>query len=199
MYPADNLVELIAEDAGTITYEKINKVLVNHCAGIQVLLGPQIGEGYVDITPESATQLIDSLRGQADFTVFDLPSQPTEAVQTVLRKCDIVVVVLEREPSSVKAATVLLDLLKSRGIGGGTVVAVTVTRSPVSSPVTADYLQKNLDCRLVAMIPPDADGCAAAMRSRALVTKARPESMCSAALKAMSKKLVEDRVPALTF
>lgn len=199
MWPTENLADLLEDESSNITCSKTSNILVKHQAGFEVLLGPQKGQEYLEDRPEATEQLIESLIGRAEFTIFDLPTHPTKGVQTVLRRCDLVVVVLEREPSSVKAAGILLDMMKSHGVGGGTVSAVVVTRSVHSSPITSEYLQKNLDCRLVAMIPPDPDACIAAVRSGTPVVNARPDSLCSLALMEMSERFADDQVPALTF
>ena len=202
VYPDEhphNIADLLEESTDNITAESVEKLLVHHASGMNVLLGAQHGDGYHRVTSEQAESLVTSLRGHAHFTIFDLPACPTEAVETVIKNCDQVLVVLEREPASVQAAKVLFSTLVADGVLHGDIGAVVVHRAAVSSPIPLEYLREQLCCPIVAMIPPASEACAAAARSREPLIQFRHDSDCAEALENFANKLTGDHLPALAF
>lgn len=194
-----SIAELLAIPDVEITPEKVESVLVQRACGMKVLLGPQEGDGYHRVTRNQADAIVAILRGQSQYTIFDLPAWPTEAVQAVLGKCDQVLLVLERDPASVQAAQVLLRTLVSDGIVHGNIAAVIVNRSIVASPIPIAYLQQNLSCPIIAVIPPAPDACAAAARSFEPLIMFRHDLDCAEALAALAKKLAVDHPAMLAF
>lgn len=194
-----SIAELLTIPANEITPERVDSLLIHHSSGMKVLLGPQEGDGYHRITRDQAESLVASLRGHASYTIFDLPAWPTEAVETVLGKCDQVLLVLEREPASVHAAQVLLNTIISDGVIHGNISAVVVNRSLIASPIPIAYLQQNLSCPIIAMIPPAPDACAAAARSYEPLIMFRHDLDCAEALAALAEKLTTDHPPVLAF
>ncbi len=202
VYPNEhphNLAELLDAPVEEINSGSVERLLIHHTSGMNVLLGAQDGDGYHQITAEQAEALVTSLRGHANYTIFDLPAWPTAAVETVLANCEQVILVLERDPAAVQAAKVLLSTLVSDGVVHGDISAVVVNRTVVSSPIPIDYLQQNLSCPIIAMIPPASDACAAAARSREPLIQFRHDLDCAEALESLAEKLTMDHIPALSF
>ena len=202
VYPSEhphNLAELLDGAADAINEESVEKLLIRHTSGMKVLLGAQEGDGYHRITGDHTQALVASLRGHAEYTIFDLPTWPTDAVETVLANCEQVILVLEREPAAVQAAQVVLSTLVSDGIVHGDIAAVVVNRGAVASPIPVDYLQQHLDCPIIAMIPPASDACAAAARSHEPLIQFRHDLDCAEALEDLAEKLTQGHLAALAF
>ena len=202
VYPDEhphNLAEILDEPADIITPASVGQLLVHHISGMKVLLGAQKGDGYHRITAEQAERLVLSLQQHARYTIFDLPPCPTEAVEAVLRHCEQVYVVLEREPASLQAAKVLLSTLISDGVVHGDIGAVVVNRTGVAFPIQLDYLRKHLSCPIVAMIPPASEACAAAARSREPLVSFCHDSDCAEALEELADKLTQHHLCQLAF
>ena len=202
VYPSDhphNIAELFDQPTGAIDHEAVERLLIDHSSGVRFLLGSQDGDRYHRVTADLAEALVCSLRGHADYTLFDLPPWPTEAVEVVLQNCDQVLLVLEREPASLQAAKALLSTLTSDGLILRDVGAVVVNRSALSVPIPLDYLRKNLSCPIVAMIPPAPDACAAATMSREPLIQFRHDADCAQALEVLAKNLTKAQLPALAF
>lgn len=197
--PTDNLASLVSEKADGITMEQVEKLLVRHKCGCQVLLGPQITEGYLELTPDHADSLVNILGQKADNIILDLPSQPSEAIQTVLKQSDFVCLVLERDAASLRSARVMLDLLHSRGVSGSNIGAIVVNRFPTTSRISVASIQKDLPCRIIGVIPPEPELCEKAAGAGVPLATLQPSSEWDHSLSQLTERLREDQTPALTF
>ena len=199
LLPTDNLASLVSEESEGISAGHLEKLLVRHASGLQVLLGPQANEGYLEITPDQANSIVQTLRSKANYVIIDLPYQPSEAIQTVLRQSDFVCLVVEREAASLQAALVMLKLLQSRGVIGSRVGAIIVNRARSSSQLNVAHIQKNLPCRLIGVVPPEPELCEKAVNEGIPVVMAQPESLWAESLTHLADRLLEDYTPALTL
>lgn len=81
--------------------------------GLRVLAAPQYPENFGAIRGDQAGAIVDAAVRTSDVVLVDLPCNASEANREVLCKADLVALVIEREPSSIAAARVLLTMFNS--------------------------------------------------------------------------------------
>ncbi len=162
-------------------------------SGLRVLLGPPPDR---EVTAAQAEAVVDALVAAADRVVVDLAPRASAANAAVLRRADRIVMVLEREPASVAAASRLLEYLRAACRLEGLVHAVVVNRVALACPLPLEEIERQLQIPVLAVIPPNADLCVQARRSGAPVVFYQPESALGGCLLELAAKLEEDHAVA---
>ena len=93
--PALNMRVLLDENSGSLSKQKIKDCLVFHPSGLKLLLGPQDFHS-VDITAEQVELIGHEISQQADYTLFDVSDICSKAVDAVLKRSDMVLLVAVR-------------------------------------------------------------------------------------------------------
>jgi pilus assembly protein CpaE len=109
---ADLLPELEAGDElSTDTF------VINHSAGIRVLLAPPSPEMAELITPLAAKRMIEALRQTHDLVVVDCMSSFNDTTLAILDLADIVLTMLSLEITSIKNIRLFLEVAEQLGYG----------------------------------------------------------------------------------
>jgi MinD-like ATPase involved in chromosome partitioning or flagellar assembly/ActR/RegA family two-component response regulator len=152
--PAENLTHLLDLPPQRIDERELSARLCKGPAGLRLLYGPQKVEEFRELPPAAVEAVIQGLARTAEYVFLDLPCQPSPATQAAVRLCHYLALVTEREPGSVFAGRVMLDVLRSWGVSGGMAGAVVVVRMASGAPMKLPEMQAQLGCDLVGMIPP---------------------------------------------
>ena len=105
------------------------------------------------------------------------------------RRCDLVMVVLDRDPSSVHAAALELNRLRSWGIEHRRLAAVIVNRSALAAPPAIPEIEAQLGCEMFGMVPPSADYCASAIKRHLPLVLFEPDCLAAHALLTLANRL----------
>ena len=139
--PLHDIGSLLMYDAPQITMDKFESALSVHSNGLRILASPQYPENFRPISGEQAAAILDAGIRTSDLVLVDLPSNASEANREVLRKADLVAMVVEREPSSIAAARVMLSLLQAWGvrvpIGSVVVSRVNLPDAPMGADINS--------------------------------------------------------------
>jgi Flp pilus assembly CpaE family ATPase len=157
------------------------------------LFGPSWQELPIDFSPSTAVQLINHLAALAQYTVLDIARYPWSTCEASLRLCDCVMLVLEPDPLSLDSGRALLNQLRQWGVPRSAVCAVVVKRAPVSAPINLQELRSALDCNIAATLPPDPDGCLAALRQGVPLMKLRPDSLYAGIVATLGETLTKEK------
>jgi CheY-like chemotaxis protein len=103
------LLELTAEQ---IKRPEIERRLVQHSSGLQLLLAPQIGSEH-ELTEGHAEKILEVLSARADYLILDLPYLRGEAMRRTMELSDQVLLVTEPESLSVQCARGQIEQLKA--------------------------------------------------------------------------------------
>ena len=184
--------------------EKINpisldKCLTNHKTGLKLLLAPRNLQDPRDITPPQSEHIVNELAGMADYTLVDLPAQPSMVTRMAAQRCNFLVVVLEPEEICVAGAQSMLLSIQSWGITGDSIGAVVVKHSPDTLFMNLHPLRSSLNCKIIGVIPPDPDSCMKALKTGSPGVVSQPESNFAAAMWELAARLAKDQVAALVF
>jgi DNA-binding response OmpR family regulator len=192
--PSGNLSQLDLTFAIPITSEQLRPLLLQHDSGLHVLHGPQSSDGFVEISPRFAANLVLTMGRMADYTVFDFPAVPSPANLASLSHCDQVFLVLEPEVSSLAAGVAMSQQLTNACTAGNFSGVIVVRRTASSNSLTAGEIESVMDCPVLGVLLPDPDTCYASLKSGAPLVLSHSDSALSHAFREFVQKSV-DNVP----
>jgi pilus assembly protein CpaE len=109
---ADLVPEL--EQAGH-EVESIDTFVINHSAGIRVLLAPPTPEMAELITPTGVRRVIDALRQTHDLVVVDCTAYFNDTTLAILDSADVILTMLSLEITSIKNMRLFLEVAEQLG------------------------------------------------------------------------------------
>src|SRR5436305_3588714 len=107
---ADLVPELEAGEA-----ESLDTFVINHSAGVRVLLAPPTPEMAELITPSGVRRVIDGLRKGHDLVVIDCTSWFNETTLAILDAADVILTMLSLEITSIKNMRLFLEVAEQLG------------------------------------------------------------------------------------
>jgi Flp pilus assembly CpaE family ATPase len=173
---------LCALGAAGIDAAGVGSRLCSFPLGLRVLFGPQGLDEFGEIDPRAAEALINTVSGMAERVVIDLPPLSSPLTQVVVKQCDFVLIVLERDPASVHAAKIVLRLLRAWGITQLVTGAIVVNRVTTYIPMPMSDIAPQIDCAILGVVPPAIDLCARANQAGSPVVFFQPESTLAGVL-----------------
>jgi pilus assembly protein CpaE len=115
-----SIADLIPEvEAGEL--ESVNTFVINHSAGIRVLLAPPSPEMAELITPSGVKKVIDVLRRDHDLVIVDCTSYFNDTTLAILDSADIILTMLSLEITSIKNMRLFLEVTEQLGYETGKV------------------------------------------------------------------------------
>src|SRR4051794_12609929 len=109
-----SIADLVPElEAGEL--ESIDTFVINHSAGIRVLLAPPSPEMAELITPAGVKRVIEALRKDHDLVVVDCNSWFNETTLAILDAADTVLTMLSLEITSIKNMRLFLEVADQLG------------------------------------------------------------------------------------
>ncbi|HEY6568773.1 MAG TPA: response regulator [Candidatus Limnocylindrales bacterium] len=97
--------------------ESLDPFVINHSAGIKVLLAPPSPEMAELITPAGAKRMIEALRSANDLVVVDCMSTFNDTTLAILDLADTVLTMLSLEITSIKNIRLFLEVADQLGYG----------------------------------------------------------------------------------
>jgi pilus assembly protein CpaE len=115
-----SIAELIPElDAGEL--ESLDSFLINHTAGIRVLLAPPTPETAEMITAGAVRKVLETLRRDHDLVVVDCAAYFNDATLAILDAADVILTMLSLEITSIKNMRLFLEVAEQLGYESGKV------------------------------------------------------------------------------
>jgi len=115
-----SIADLIPElDAGEL--DSIDTFLINHTAGIRVLLAPPSPETAEMITASGVKKVIETLRRDHDLVVVDCASYFNDTTLAILDAADVILTMLSLEITSIKNMRLFLEVAEQLGYESGKV------------------------------------------------------------------------------
>ena len=196
--PALNMRVLLDENSGSLSKQKIKDCLVFHPSGLKLLLGPQDFHS-VDITAEQVELIGHEISQQADYTLFDVSDICSKAVDAVLKRSDMVLLVVEFETASLAAAKIWKEKIVSLGIISSKLEVVGVSRSNVGLRLSPDDLRCGLGTKIVGVIPADPDSAAMAVQAGLPTVLHQPESNMANSLFSLAHRMTAEQLTEIAF
>ena len=113
---ADLLPEL---DAGEL--DSLDTFVINHTAGIRVLLAPPTPETAELVTPTAVKRILETLRRDHDLVVVDCTAYFNDSTLAILDAADIILTMLSLEITSIKNMRLFLEVAEQLGYEQGKV------------------------------------------------------------------------------
>ncbi len=115
-----SIADLIPEvEAGEL--ESVDTFVINHSAGIRVLLAPPSPEMAELITPGGVKKVIEALRRDHDLVVVDCTSYFNDTTLAILDSADVILTMLSLEITSIKNMRLFLEVTQQLGYETGKV------------------------------------------------------------------------------
>jgi pilus assembly protein CpaE len=109
-----SIADLVPElEAGEL--ESIDTFVINHSAGIRVLLAPPSPEMAELITPSGVRKVLEALRKNHDLVIVDCTSWFNETTLAILDAADTVLTMLSLEITSIKNMRLFLEVADQLG------------------------------------------------------------------------------------
>ncbi len=116
MQAKDTVAEL-SQERGALTMEALRTYTVQHYTGLTVLAGPNSPEDSEFVQTRSIEAAIAVMRPYFDCIIIDLPSNFEEHTLTAIENSNTVLMVLQPDIASVKAAHMAMTILNSLRMG----------------------------------------------------------------------------------
>jgi pilus assembly protein CpaE len=110
-----SIAEVAADLEGVLEPESLEPFVVNHSAGIRVLLAPPSPEMAELVTPAGFRHALEVLRSYNDLVVVDCSSWFSDVTLGTLDLADVVVTVLSLEITSIKNMRIFLEVADQLG------------------------------------------------------------------------------------
>src|SRR5215217_8054129 len=95
--------------------ESLDTFVINHSAGIKVLLAPPSPEMAELITPSAVKRVIEALRRQNDLVIVDCASSFNDTTLAILDSADTILTMLSLEITSIKNMRLFLEVADQLG------------------------------------------------------------------------------------
>jgi pilus assembly protein CpaE len=115
-----SIADLVPElEAGEL--ESIDTFVINHSAGIRVLLAPPSPEMAELITPAGVKRVVEALRLTHDLVVVDCTAFFNDTTIAILDSADVILTMLSLEITSIKNMRLFLEVAEQLGYENGKV------------------------------------------------------------------------------
>jgi DNA-binding response OmpR family regulator len=126
-----DLSQLLAMKADQIKRPEIERRIITHSSGMQLLLAPQIGNGD-KLTQAHVELLLDVMTSRAQFVILDLPTTPDQNTRRTFELSDQILLVTEPETLSISCGYMQLRNMKEWDVFDRVNLVVS-TRTPSAS------------------------------------------------------------------
>jgi pilus assembly protein CpaE len=110
-----SVADLIPEMEAGVDIESLDTFLINHSAGIRVLLAPPSPEMAELITPAGTKRMLEALRQSHDLVIVDCMSTFNDTTLAILDMADTVLTMLSLEITSIKNIRLFLEVAEQLG------------------------------------------------------------------------------------
>jgi pilus assembly protein CpaE len=115
-----SIADLIPElEAGEL--ESLDPFIINHSAGVRVLLAPPSPEMADAVTPSVIKKVLDAVRRDHDLVVVDCTAYFNDTTLAILDSADIILTMLSLEITSIKNMRLFLEVADQLGYEGSKV------------------------------------------------------------------------------
>ncbi len=104
-----------------IDQDVVNRILLKHDSGVQVLAAPRRPQDAELLTSGQVTQTLDVLRQQNDYVILDLPHDFNAVTLAALDAADTIYLMLSPELAAVRLAGIALDVFRELDYPGNKV------------------------------------------------------------------------------
>ena len=190
----NSLEKLMKLDREKITQQEVERCLIRLPSGLGLLLGSQQAEEFRELDAEKTDAVMQMLAVLGQYVILDLPDQVTAANQVAAKRCDFVVITVDRTPSCVMAGKLMVDLLVSWGVIPVRVGVMVVNRQPMPVAMDIAEMLSIMNCPLMGVVPSSTDACSEAFRRGTLMVSNDAQDPASSALIEIANRLATEHI-----
>jgi len=183
-----NLAELYRMSTEELAESQIEQRLINSNLGFYLLFGPQSIGDFSEVSGAQADRMVSLLTNMADFIVLDMPTSHGPAQEAVMRRSNAVLLVSERDDSSIMAAKMTISQLAKWGIGNDSISLAIVSKFPLPDGLPPEKIEDLLGVRVLGIVPPAPDVCSAAQKASTPLVLHRPRSAPASILTSIAQR-----------
>lgn len=178
-----------ADLEASISAEAVARCLVKQAPSLYMLYRSANANGTPSFGSAQIKAILSALQQMARYLVVDFSAWPSLCSEEVLRMTDRTLLVVEREPTSVRAAKIVLQRLQAWGISRSAVEVISVNRTPLAISLSSGEISKALGSEVVAAVPNAAEGLVAAQRRGEPLAKHQPQNPTVTALRRLAEEI----------
>ncbi len=187
--PSHNLGTLLRLDLASVADSVLEKCIQHSRLGLDILFSPQRPQEFIQLDAGEVKSLVDRLSRRSAYTLLDLPDYFSPGMEAAIRGCDLIVLVTERDPSSVAASGSVLRYFLSRKNGFPPVALVVVNRSLMIDGAVPREIASALEAELLGVVPPAPEVSMSAQKYGTPIALHRPLSAPATMLNAIAEKI----------
>ncbi len=187
--PIHTLGTLFKLDLATLADSVLEKCLFPSPFGVDVLFAPQRPAEFGELQPEAACSLLERLAHRTRYTLVDLPGLYTALAGAAIETVHLLVLVTERDPSSLAAAKVALRFLGLRKGETPPVGLIVVNRALMMDAASPRQIESELGCPVIGVVPPAPEVSLGALKSGTPLALHRPLSAPASMLNTIATRI----------
>lgn len=162
-FPRSTLGDLLKRRPEEINHRLLQRMLVHHHSGVNLLAGVSGLEAELRPTDTHLRTIVEEMAQATKFIVIDAPNDPL-CLETVAPLADFVALALTTEPEAVTAAAATVRFLRKIGVVVQSIGMVLVYRWPQPTDTPLDKISQRVGCDFVGAVQPGPDVCREAAR-----------------------------------
>ncbi|MCX7683136.1 MAG: response regulator [Anaerolineae bacterium] len=188
------LSKILEQSAGsTIEGKTIESQLQEYMSGLSVLCGQVKPPGTaLPLLPDQAEAIVRHLGSISDYLILDLGVGLGDVNRRILPHCEVVIVGIEPHRWSLALAQPLLEELNvSLGIPRHRIVLTLINKTPSSSTLTKDAIEKLLQHEITTVITPAPEAAFQAGETGKPMVQMHPTSLVAQQIRALAEHLAK--------
>jgi pilus assembly protein CpaE len=181
----------------TIDDGLLERVLVPHASGVQVLLAPSEPEMTADISVTQTTAVVKALRAKYAYVVIDCWSFLDEITESMMSLADQVLLVTTPEVPALKNTKQALEYFARHGVHRDH-IALVLNRFPSVKGVTLQDIQQHLRHPIQANLPSDGPAVTYAANKGIPVLHSHPQSWVAQSFLKLAAWIAGDNVQTIS-
>jgi pilus assembly protein CpaE len=175
--------------------ESLDTFIINHSAGIRVLLAPPSPEMAELITPSGVKRVLDALRRGHDLVIVDCTSWFNETTLAILDSADIVLTMLSLEITSIKNMRLFLEVAEQLGYDQNKIKLV-LNRADSSLGIRVSDVESSIGRKVDHTIVSDGRSVVYALNRGVPFFLSNREAQVSQDILRLAESIAGERVPA---
>ncbi len=185
-----NMPALLSKQPNEINKELVADQLVDHDSGMQLLLtSTRPKEALLNYAPETALEVVKTLRTISDEIVLDLGNRMSAAVSLVAREVDQLLVVVEPNRIALNMAKELFRALESDEIQRDKLNVAVMNRTQSNLQMPWQEIEQTLGLDIKAIISAAPDLAYQAVEANTPIVLFRPNAITASQLTKLTKSL----------
>ncbi|HZC33149.1 MAG TPA: response regulator [Candidatus Bathyarchaeia archaeon] len=190
-----SISDLVPElEAGEL--ESIDTFVINHSAGIRVLLAPPSPEMAELITPGGVKRVLDALRRNHDLVIVDCTSWFNDTTLAILDAADVILTMLSLEITSIKNMRLFLEVAEQLGYDQDKVKLV-LNRADSSLGIRVSDVESSIGRKVDHTIVSDGRSVVYALNRGVPFFLSNREAQVSQDILRLAEAIAGERAPAL--